>query len=95
MLNRRKIKLAIQMRVNKNKESKCTLCNTPYMRTPEMYDLRLSNNRKNVIFVLCKKCVDELFQKTLKANCLYNGKLKTKEDMKRIMLSKEREIENG
>ena len=78
--------MPIRMRVNKDKNSRCKLCNTPYMYTPEMYDLQLANEVKSVIFTLCKSCNDELFQKTLKAGCIYNAKLKTKEDMQRIRL---------
>lgn len=79
--------MAVRMRVNKDKESKCKLCNTPYMYTPEMYDLQLANEEKSVIFVLCKDCVDEIFNKTLKAGCNYNARVKTKEDMQRIRLA--------
>lgn len=80
--------MPIRMRVNKDKNSRCKLCNTSYMNTPEMYDLQLANEVKSVIFTLCKGCNDELFSKTLKANCMYNHKVKDKEDMERIRRSK-------
>jgi hypothetical protein len=79
--------MPVRMRVNHDKESKCTLCGKPYMRTKEMHDLQLSNKRKSVIFTLCYDCMEEIFQKTLKASCNYQAKLKTKEDLKRIRLS--------
>lgn len=75
----------IKMRVNNQTSSVCGDCKTPYKNTPEMYDLMISD----VKFTLCKNCVDTLFQKTLKASCLYNGRLKSSEDVKRIRRSKE------
>ena len=86
--------MAVRMRVNKDKESKCKLCNTPYMYTPEMYDLQLANDEsgKSVVFNLCKKCTDEIFHKTLKASCNYNAKVKTKEDMQRVRLTNNKEM---
>lgn len=87
--------MPIRMRVNKDKETRCKLCDTPYMHTPEMYDLQLANKNKSVIFTLCKECVDELFNKTLKSNCMYNHRIKDKEDMKRIRLSKSKFTPKG
>ena len=75
----------IKMRVNNQVDSRCDDCKTVYKNTPEMYDLMISD----VKFTLCKDCIDTLFQKTLKADCLYNSRLKSSEDMKRIHRSKE------
>lgn len=75
----------IKMRVNNQSSSACDECKVAYKNTPEMYDLMISG----VKHTLCKGCVDTLFQKTLKASCLYNGRLKSSEDMKRIRRSKE------
>lgn len=74
----------IKMRVNNQKDSVCEECRTPYKNTPEMYDLMICSTK----YTLCKRCVDTLFQKTLKASCMYNGKLKSAEDMKRIRRDK-------
>lgn len=76
----------IRMRVNNQTESVCEDCKTPYASTPEMYDLMIAD----VKFTLCKECVDALFQKTLKASCMYNSRLKSTEDMKRIRQSNKR-----
>lgn len=75
----------IKMRVNNQSSSVCEDCNTLYKNTPEMYDLMICDEK----FTLCKRCIDTLFQKTLKASCLYNGRLKSSEDMKRIRRSEE------
>ena len=87
--------MPVRMRVNHDKESKCTLCGTTYMCTPEMHDLQFSNSKKSVIFTLCMECLDEIFHKTLKANCNYNSKIKNKEDMLRIRKSKEKYMPAG
>ena len=42
-----------------------------------MFDICIGNT----IFTLCDECIDELFRKTLKANCMVQGKVKSKEDM--------------
>lgn len=77
--------MSIKMRVNKDKESKCFVCKTIWQNTQEMYDLRFESKLDETrTLTLCKTCVDELFNKTLKANCLYNGRVKSKEDMERI-----------
>lgn len=70
----------IKMRVNNQKGSVCQECDVLYKNTSEMYDLMICNTK----YTLCKRCVDTLFQKTLKASCIYNGKLKKPEDMTRI-----------
>lgn len=72
--------MAIKMRVNQNSSSKCCECNCGYNYTPEMYDLCITDN----VFTLCKSCVETIERKTIKASCIYNGKVKSKEDMARI-----------
>jgi hypothetical protein len=77
----------IKMRINNQETSHCEECGTSYKYTPEMYDLMICNQK----MTLCKKCIDTLFTKTLKASCIYNAKLKSPADMKRIQRSAERE----
>lgn len=74
----------IKMRVNANKSSICNECGTKHKDALEMYDLVLCGRQ----FTLCKDCVEVLFQKTLRADCMYNAKLKRPEDMKRIRRNK-------
>lgn len=69
----------IKMRVNGNKESECNECGCPYNCTAEMYDLVLCEEQ----FILCSDCIEKLFQKTLKASCKYNSKVKRPDDLKR------------
>lgn len=80
----------IKMRINNDRESHCFNCNALWKNTSEMYDLRIGYNKIRTL-PLCKKCVDALCTKTLKASVIYNAKLKSKEDQKRIM--RERSLE--
>lgn len=74
----------MKMRVVNDTESYCKECGTKYGYTREMYQIQLFGE----INYICFDCVDKLFRKTLSANVKYNAKVKTKEDMKRIMQSK-------
>ena len=69
----------IKMRVNKHKNSVCNFCGEKWEDVPEMYDMMLCDN----IFTICKTCMQELHLKILKADCLYNSKLKSNEDLAR------------
>lgn len=70
----------VKMRENKNEKEFCSLCNVSWKNTRVMYDIKMNDE----IFHLCYKCSDELFHKLLKANCAYNERIKTKEDVTRI-----------
>ena len=70
----------IKMRINNNENSICELCEEKYKYSLEMYDLCINEN----YFVICKDCVDKLFMKLLKADCLYQGKVKSSIDLERV-----------
>ena len=71
-----KTKKRIKMRVSKN-DCSCSSCGAKRKQSLEMFDVCIGN----MIFTLCDECIDELFRKTLKASCIVNGKLKSKEDI--------------
>lgn len=77
----------IKMKINKNKKSICENCGEKWKDVPEMYDIMIFNE----IHTICKLCNQELFTKILKADCLYNSKLKSNEDMTRIRNCDERQ----
>ena len=88
--------MPIKMRVNKEKESECFICKTVWQNTHEMYDLRFESKLEEIrTLTLCKTCVDELFNKTLRASCLYNGRIKSKEDMERIRRAESKFMPKG
>lgn len=70
----------MKMKINRDQDSVCDECRNIWKNTPEMYDLLLCGSK----ITLCKRCLDNLFQKTLKASCAYNAKVKSQEDMQRI-----------
>lgn len=71
---------AIKMRVNKNPDSVCDICHKSRKSVLDMFDLNINGN----ITTLCDVCNNELFNKTLKANCYTNHRLKDKHDIKVI-----------
>lgn len=88
--------MSIKMRVNKEKESECFVCKTTWLNTHEMYDLRFESKLDETrTLTLCKSCVDELFNKTLRASCLYNSRIKSKEDMERIRRAESKFMPKG
>ena len=87
--------MAIRMRINNNKDSHCFNCNTTWINTPVMYDLSIGYEHKQKILPVCKKCIDELFTKTLKASTMWDAKVKTKEDQERIRRSKQGNMPKG
>ena len=68
---------AIKMRVNKNEDAICDIC---HKSRNQVFDLSINNH----ITTLCDLCNDNLFSKTLKANCYVNSRLKDKHDIKII-----------
>lgn len=72
--------MAIRMRVNNKQNSSCMECGRNYNYTQEMYDINVCGE----IFTLCFKCSEVLFKKLLSANVQYNGRTKSKNDLRRI-----------
>lgn len=69
----------IKMRVNGDSSSRCDECGATWRNTAEMYDLFIFGE----VHTICHKCSETLFSKTLKASCMYNAKVKRKEDFER------------
>lgn len=76
----------IKMRVNKKKDCECDFCGEKWKNVPEMYDMMLLDD----MYTICKQCTQELFLKILKADCMYNSKLKSNEDIVRAKRFSER-----
>lgn len=66
----------IKMRVNNDKNSKCDECGRTWNNTKEMIDINIFNE----IHCICFECNQILFQKTLRVECNYNSRVKSKED---------------
>lgn len=70
----------IKMRVNKLESAKCDCCGCERSQALDMYDIRLGRSQAFVI-TICDGCNEELFKKTLRASCMTNDRLKSKEDI--------------
>ena len=67
----------IKMRINKDNEAICSICNNGVHQSIMMFDLMLGKNQ----LTICDVCNALLFRKTLSADCKVNEKLKTKVDL--------------
>lgn len=74
------------MRINKS-DCNCNSCNASSEESIEMFDIKIGNFQ----IVVCDNCMNVLFQKTLKATCIVNAKLKTKKDLAIIKKRKRRD----
>ena len=72
--------MSVKMRVNNETDSKCDCCKAEWENTGVMYDIKFGSKTVTI----CRKCSDVLFQKNLRAACMYNAKVKTKQDQARI-----------
>lgn len=70
-------KTAIKMRVLQDKKYKCSCCGEESKKSLDMFELKLSDTS----IILCDKCNEVLFNKTLKASCYTNGRLKSQDDI--------------
>ena len=69
------------MRVVKDKEKAiCKGCGENFNHSLEMYDLMIGD----VLITVCDECTDEVLRKCCSASCKYNGRLKSKEDLRKI-----------
>lgn len=80
--------MTIKMRTIKNQTNiTCEICGNTKKQSLEMFELLLTENIK---ITLCDLCNDKLLNKTLKASCNVQGKLKTKADLE--VIRKRRQI---
>lgn len=72
----------IKMRTNKDEIISCNCCGNDRKHSLEMFDIRFGNKYGNgVVVTLCDACNEKLFDKSLKAVCKVNGKLKSQRDL--------------
>ena len=69
--------MAIKMRNNKDVDSICCECGDSRRNVLDMFDLCIGGN----VFTICDMCNEQLFFKTLKAECNKNARVKTPQDM--------------
>lgn len=71
------LQMAIKMRSNSDKEAFCMECGDEQDQVLNMFDICIAGE----IITVCDKCNETLFNKTLHAECLKSGRLKSKKDM--------------
>lgn len=72
--------MAIKMRNNKQADSVCCECGQGRKNVLDMFDVCIGGN----IFTICDVCNEDLFYKTLRAECAKNARVKTPHDMQII-----------
>lgn len=70
--------MAIKMRNNKDSDSRCCECGDHRSDVLDMFDLCIGGH----VFTICDVCNEILLQKTLRAECNKNARVKTPEDMR-------------
>jgi hypothetical protein len=71
--------MAIRMKVEKSKKSRCCECGSSWKDTREMYTILLGGEKST----LCAHCLGDLFVKCLRMQTSYDSRLKNNEDLKR------------
>lgn len=68
----------IRMRINKDSNARCKVCGNDRSNSLELFDI--SFTERNII-TICDLCNETLLNKTLKATCGVNGKVKSPPDL--------------
>ena len=69
--------MAIKMRNNIKSDAICCECGEKQDQVLNMFDLCIGGN----IFTICDVCNEKLFNKSLSAECMKNGRAKSQKDM--------------
>lgn len=69
--------MAIKMRNNTDVDSVCCECGESRKEVLDMFDVCVGGKK----FTICDRCNNVLLFKTLKAECLKNGRVKSSHDM--------------
>lgn len=72
--------MAIKMRNNTTPEAVCCECGKMQDDVLNMFDLCIGQT----IHTICDLCNEQIFNKTLSAECYKNGRIKTQRDMRII-----------
>lgn len=78
--------MAIKMRNNTKSDAVCCECGERQDQVLNMFDLCVSGN----IMTICDVCNEKIFDKTLSAEVMKNGRVKSQRDMASIRKRKSR-----
>lgn len=82
--------VAIKMRNNEKPDAVCCECGETQKQVLNMFDLCIGGT----IFTICDVCNEKIFSKCLRAECMKNGRVKTKEDI-HIINKRKRKLSGG
>lgn len=68
----------IRMRINKDQDCICKVCGATRRNSLELFDIAFTDKH---IITICDLCNEKLFNKTLKAACGINAKVKSQHDL--------------
>lgn len=69
--------MAIRMRNNTDKDAKCCECGDTQDKVLNMFDLCIGDS----IFTICDVCNEKILSKTLRAEVMKNGRVKSQHNM--------------
>lgn len=72
--------MAIKMRLRKAKDTDCEACGCKPKEMLDEFDIMIGDT----MVTLCDDCVKTLFDKTLKAHCYTNGRVKQQNEIRII-----------
>lgn len=68
----------IRMKINKQEDAVCRVCGHTRKNSLDLFDIAFTDKH---IITICDNCNELLFDKTLKASCYVNHRLKDKKDV--------------
>lgn len=77
--------MAIKMGHEKDKHVCCLSCNNTIAKSKEMYKIGIGTGNSNLLCInLCDACANNLMLKIIRAQSLFNGKVKSHDEIKKI-----------
>ena len=71
----------VRMRTNKYPDAVCKVCGATRNNSLDLYDIAFTNKH---IITICDMCNGQRFNKTLKAECYVNNRIKSQADLQII-----------
>lgn len=78
--------MAIRMRNNNDKNAVCCNCKETQDQVLNMFDICIGNT----ILTICDECNNKILYKTLNAECMKNGRVKSQKDIQIINRRKQK-----
>lgn len=77
----------IRMRTNKSPDAVCKVCGATRKNSLDLFDIAFTDKH---IITICDMCNEQLLNKTLKATCYVNGRVKSRTDLQIIRSRQQR-----